>query len=127
MIKLFRYKTSTIVCHMVEVIVYGGEGEVTVAEVKVRTGSLLSQGKVVLLYKIGGPEPVQVGKVKSSAMGRVVEVMVSKGDTIKPGQEVVKFTGGCQHPTIMKDMCAGMQEVEEGRVLYPCFQSVVQT
>jgi len=51
-------------------------------------------------------EPVQVGKVKSNSMGRVVEVMVRKGDTIKPGQEVVKFTGGCQHPTIMKDMCA---------------------
>eukprot|EP00092_Neocalanus_flemingeri_P023037 GFUD01024971.1.p1 GENE.GFUD01024971.1~~GFUD01024971.1.p1 ORF type:complete len:799 (+),score=264.70 GFUD01024971.1:65-2461(+) len=91
---------------MVEVIVYGGEVEVTVAEVKVRTGSLLSQGKVVLLYKMGGQDQVQVGKVKSSGMGRVVEVMVCKGDTIKPGQEVVKFTGGCQHPTIMKDMCA---------------------
>ena len=92
---------------MVEVIVYGGEAEVTVAEVKVRTGSLLSQGKVVLVYKLDGQETVQVGKVKSSSMGRVVEVMVRKGDTIKPGQEVVKFTGGCQHPTIMKEMCAG--------------------
>jgi len=91
---------------MVEVIVYGGEAEVTVAEVKVRTGSLLSQGKVVLVYKLDGQETVQVGKVKSSSMGRVVEVMVRKGDTIKPGQEVVKFTGGCQHPTIMKEMCA---------------------
>ena len=92
---------------MVEVIVYGGEAEVTVAEVKVRNGSLVSQGKVVLLYKMGGEESLQVGKVKSNGMGRVVEVMVRKGDTIKPGQEVVKFTGGCQHPTIMKDMCAG--------------------
>ena len=40
----------------------------------------------MLLYKIGGPEPVQVGKVKSNVMGRVVEVMVSKGNTIKPWQ-----------------------------------------
>ena len=92
---------------MVEAIVYGGEGEAVVADVKVRAGSLLSQGKVVLLYKTDGEEPDRVGKVKSSAMGRVVEVMVRKGETIKPGQEVVKFTGGCQHPTIMKDMCAG--------------------
>ena len=91
---------------MVEAIIYGGEGEAVVADVKVRAGSLLSQGKVVLLYKMG-QELDQVGKVKSSAMGRVVEVMVRKGETIKPGQEVVKFTGGCQHPTIMKDMCAG--------------------
>ena len=44
---------------MVAVIVYGVEGEV-------RTWSLLIQGKVVLLYKLGGPEPVQVGKVKSN-------------------------------------------------------------
>ena len=92
---------------MVEAIIYGGEGEAVVADVKVRAGSLLSQGKVVLLYKIEGQELGQVGKLKSSAMGRVVEVMVRKGETIKPGQEVVKFTGGCQHPTIMKDMCAG--------------------
>merc|ERR1719209_1132576 len=91
---------------MVEAIIYVGEGEAVVADVKVRAGSLLSQGKVVLLYKIVGQELDQVGKVKSSAMGRVVEVMVRKGETIKPGQEVVKFTGGCQHPTIMKDMCA---------------------
>jgi len=35
-----------------------------------------------------------------------VEVMVRKGETLRPGQEVVRFTGGCQHPTIMKDMCA---------------------
>ena len=79
-------KEQAIFRHMVEVIMYGVEGEVTVDEVKVRTGSLLIQGKVVLLYKIGGPEPVQVGKVKSNVMGRVVEVMVSKGNTIKPWQ-----------------------------------------
>jgi hypothetical protein len=53
--------------------------------------------------------------------------MISKGNTIKPWQEVVKFTGGCHHPTIMKDMCAGILEAEEGRMLTPCFQSVVQT
>jgi hypothetical protein len=52
-------KEQAIFCHMVEVIVYGVEGEV-------RTGSLLIQGKVVLLYKLGAPEPVQVGKVKSN-------------------------------------------------------------
>jgi len=91
---------------MVEAIVFGGEAEMIVAEVKVRVGSLLSQGKVVLLYKPSGSQEANMGKLKSSSMGRVVEIMVNKGDTIKPGQEVVKFTGGCQHPTIMKDMCA---------------------
>ena len=94
---------------MVEAIVFGGEAEMIVAEVKVRVGSLLSQGKVVLLYKPSGDQEANMGKLKSSSMGRVVEIMVNKGDTIKPGQEVVKFTGGCQHPTIMKDMCAGIR------------------
>jgi len=94
---------------MGEVIVYRGKAEVTVAEVKVRTGSLLNQGKVVLLYKpseAAAEQKTNCEKLKSHAMGRVVEVLVNKGDTIKPGQEVIKFSGGCQHPTIMKDMCA---------------------
>ena len=90
---------------MDENLQYKGEAEMTVSEVKVKTGSLLSQGKVVLLYK-DATEPDVVKKLKSVSIGRVVKMLVTSGQVVKPGESVLQFSGGCQHPTIMKDMCA---------------------
>ena len=92
---------------MEENLQYNGKAEMTVSEVKVKTGSLLSQGKVVLLYK-DVAEPDVVKKLKSVSIGRVVKMLVSSGQVVKPGETVLQFSGryGCRHPTIMKDMCA---------------------
>ena len=89
----------------IETLAYTGQGEMEVTELKVRVGSLVSQGKVVALYKENS-QPDMIKRLKSTAMGRVVEVMIKKGQTVSPGSEVLKVRGGCQHPTIMKDMCA---------------------
>ena len=88
-----------------ETLAYTGQGEMTVTELKVKVGSLVSQGKVVALYTENS-QPNTVRRLKSSVMGRVVEVSVGKGQTLSPGSVVLKLRGGCQHPTIMKDMCA---------------------
>ena len=88
-----------------ETLAYTGPGEMTVTEVKVKVGSLVSQGKVVALYTENS-QPNTVKRLKSTVMGRVVEVSVRKGETVTPGSTVLKLRGGCQHPTIMKDMCA---------------------
>ena len=67
---------------------------------QVKVGSLLSQGKVALLYKEEGDDAVK--KLKCVSMGRVVKLMVKSGSTVKPGDAVLEFSGGCSHPTIMK-------------------------
>ena len=90
---------------MMETLAYTGPGEMRVTELKVRVGSLVSQGKVVALYTETS-EPDTIKRLRSTAMGRVVEVLVGKGQTVTPGTVVMKLRGGCQHPTIMKDMCA---------------------
>ena len=90
---------------MEESLSYPGKVEMTVTDVKVKTGSLLSQGKIVLLYK-DKTDPDVVKKLKSSCMGRVTRLLVKAGQTVQPGESVLRYSGGCQHPTIMKDMCA---------------------
>ena len=35
-------------------------------------------------------------------IGQVVKLLVRAGDTVAPGAGVLVYSGGCQHPTIMK-------------------------
>jgi len=89
-----------------ETLVYEGKVEGEVVEVKVKEGSLLSQGKLVLLYKEKAA-PSTVVKFKSVVMGRVVRLLARPGDSLTPGSTpLLRFTGGCSHPTIMRDLCA---------------------
>ena len=83
-----------------EQLTYPGPAEITVTEMKVKVGSLLSQGKVALLYKEAGDDTVK--KLKCVSMGRVVKLLVKSGSSVTPGQPVLEFSGGCSHPTIMK-------------------------
>ena len=59
---------------------FSGREEGVVEEMKVKSGSLISQGKVILLYRACSDDPVQ--KMKSSVMGRVARVLVTKGQTL---------------------------------------------
>ena len=33
---------------------------------------------------------------------QVVKLLVKSGSSVKPGEAVLEFSGGCSHPTIMK-------------------------
>ena len=55
---------------------------------------------MALLYKEAGDEAVK--KLKCTNMGRVVKLLVKSGSSVRPGEAVLEFTGGCSHPTIMK-------------------------
>lgn len=83
---------------------FHGPGEGRIKEVKVKPGSLLSFGKLLLIYQEDGKEAVH--RFKSGKVGRVEEVLVQVGQDLRPGAKILKYVGGCSHPTIMKDMCA---------------------
>ena len=55
---------------------------------------------MALLYKEPGDETVK--KLKCGNMGKVVKLLVKSGSSVKPGEAVLEFSGGCSHPTIMK-------------------------
>jgi len=90
-----------------EDIKFSGTKAATVKEVKVQKGGHLSQGKVILLYEIPIEEEggTKVEKLKCQKVGKVVNILVKPKDTLNPGDVVLQITGGCPHPTIMKDMC----------------------
>ena len=91
-----------------EVLQFQGPAEARVKEVRVKTGGLLTRGKLVMVYQGGELEGRQgeVGRVKSTDVGRVLQILVKVGDPLQPGQAVLQFQPGCAHPTVMKDMCA---------------------
>ena len=35
-------------------------------------------------------------------VGKVEEILVKANEELKPGAQILKITGGCTHPTIMK-------------------------
>ena len=75
-----------------ETLVFEGKVEGEVVEAKVKEGSLLSQGKLVLLYKEKAA-PNTVVKFKSVVMGRVVRLLARPGDILTPGTTpVLRFT-----------------------------------
>ena len=41
-------------------------------------------------------------RFKSGKVGKVEEVLVGPGQDLRPGAKILKFVGGCAHPTIMK-------------------------
>jgi len=87
-----------------EDIKFTGTGPGVVKEVKVKKGGMLSQGTVILLYQLADDNSLH--KVKCPKLGRVVNVRAKAKEPIKPGDVILSMTGGCPHPTIMKDMCA---------------------
>jgi len=89
---------------MSELLEFHGPGEGKIKEVRVKPGTYLSVGKIILLYQQEGKEIVH--KFKSGKVGKVEEIFVKSDEDLKPGARILKISGGCSHPTIMKDMCA---------------------
>ena len=51
-------------------------------------------------FKEDGKDAVH--RFKSGKVGRVEEVLVEVGQQLRPGAKILRFLGGCSHPTIMK-------------------------
>nr|XP_023021897.1 RNA polymerase II subunit A C-terminal domain phosphatase [Leptinotarsa decemlineata] len=72
---------------------------------KVRKGSSVSIGRVLLLYNfVNGPEQEQ-HKLKSTQAGIVHKIVAHESSCVKQGEIILELQT-CSHPTIMNDMCA---------------------
>jgi len=86
-----------------EELQYQGSSQATVTELKVKPGGLLRPGGLLLSFK---DKQGKVGKMRSTNVGKVTELLVKVGDVLTPKKAVIRFSPGCPHPTVMKDMCA---------------------
>ncbi|XP_064640607.1 RNA polymerase II subunit A C-terminal domain phosphatase-like [Lineus longissimus] len=70
---------------------------------KIKKGYRIAKGSLLALYSHGNEESIQ--KLKSQEIGLVEELLISEGETICFGTPLIKIKG-CDHPVVMKDMCA---------------------
>ncbi|XP_067944123.1 RNA polymerase II subunit A C-terminal domain phosphatase-like [Watersipora subatra] len=70
---------------------------------KVRKGSQVDPGSVLMTYKIKGR--TEIMKLKSEQIGGVVELLRKEGDTVLPRQQLLRLAG-CNHNIVIKDLCA---------------------
>ncbi|XP_033211377.1 RNA polymerase II subunit A C-terminal domain phosphatase isoform X2 [Belonocnema kinseyi] len=77
---------------------------------KVSAGTMISPGKVLLLYKTVTSDnddktnPEEKLRAKTER-GRVTKFLAKANEIIQPGQMILLLEG-CTHPTVMKDLCA---------------------
>ncbi|XP_069672382.1 RNA polymerase II subunit A C-terminal domain phosphatase isoform X1 [Periplaneta americana] len=73
---------------------------------KVKEGTIVSIGRVILLYDINpnnGKEEQK--KLKATQVGTVRKLLAKEGEIVHPGDVLLELEE-CTHPTVMKDMCA---------------------
>ncbi|XP_076448996.1 RNA polymerase II subunit A C-terminal domain phosphatase-like [Babylonia areolata] len=86
--------------------------EIEIVKWKVKKDSMVFKGSILGLYKGPKTKPDACDKLKSSANGIVDEIHVAEGMRccVKPGTLLMTIrqqdSGGCTHPTVMKEMCA---------------------
>ncbi|KAK7114244.1 RNA polymerase II subunit A C-terminal domain phosphatase-like [Littorina saxatilis] len=89
-------------------IVCPGEFPIKLVKWKVKKDSMVTKGAVLALYEVENTE--SQAKLKSTASGIVDKIFVDAGMAAEPGNALVTLrhqeSGGCTHPTVMKDMCA---------------------
>ncbi|KAK9500236.1 hypothetical protein O3M35_001532 [Rhynocoris fuscipes] len=71
---------------------------------KVEEGTIIYDGRVLLLY-----EEIDTGKnakLKSKNVGTVSKLLVKEGDIVNPGDALLEIAAGCSHPTVINDLCA---------------------
>ncbi|XP_071510054.1 RNA polymerase II subunit A C-terminal domain phosphatase-like [Diadema antillarum] len=81
-----------------------------ITKLKVKLGSKVSAGTILLLYRAVSEENASdkdtgEQKLKSQYVGTVQEVLAKEGDIVEPGAVLLKVSR-CSHPTVMKGMCA---------------------
>ncbi|UYV73679.1 CTDP1, partial [Cordylochernes scorpioides] len=88
-------------------IIYEGDEPFKLIKWKVKPGSLLLKGNILLLCEYLNSEKMGKNKTyKASIKGTVKQLVAKEGDIIKTGDELVELHAGCQHLTFFKDMCA---------------------
>ena len=56
-------------------------------------------------FKIASTVFLSIISIKLNTLGKVgkvEEILVKANEELKPGAQILKITGGCTHPTIMK-------------------------
>nr|CAD7448775.1 unnamed protein product [Timema bartmani] len=86
-----------------EVIILRTTKPVKILKWKVKEGTVLSVGRVILLY--GSNTCKEQLKLKAAHGGTVRKLLVREDDIVHPGEGLLKMEP-CTHPTVMKDMCA---------------------
>nr|CAD7412706.1 unnamed protein product [Timema poppensis] len=86
-----------------EVIILRTTKPVKILKWKVKEGTVLSVGRVILLY--GSNTSKEQMKLKAAHGGTVRKLLVREDDIVHPGEGLLKIEL-CTHPTVMKDMCA---------------------
>ncbi|PNF41409.1 hypothetical protein B7P43_G14422 [Cryptotermes secundus] len=90
---------------VVEIVLPTGKS-VRILKWKVKEGTIVSVGRVILLYDINpnnGKEEQK--KLKANQVGTVRKLLAKEGEIVHPGDVLLQLEE-CTHPTVMKDMCA---------------------
>ncbi|RVE44889.1 hypothetical protein evm_010436 [Chilo suppressalis] len=72
---------------------------------KVKQGAFVSQGQILFLYNDSSGSNSDLKKYKAARAGTISTIKVKEGDIAEPGTAVAELEA-CQHPTVMKEMCA---------------------
>ncbi|KAI4468785.1 rna polymerase ii ctd phosphatase [Holotrichia oblita] len=72
---------------------------------KVREGSVISIGCVMLLFDYDGSTEAEQRKLKSTQAGTVHRLIAQEGAIVKRGDVLFELSP-CIHPTVINDMCA---------------------
>ncbi|GLH06019.1 CTD nuclear envelope phosphatase 1 homolog [Gryllus bimaculatus] len=89
-----------------EVIVFPPGKSGKISKWKVKEGTFVSIGRVLLLYDINSSNGrEELKKLKATQMGMVRKLLAREGETITPGTALLELEE-CTHPTVMNAMCA---------------------
>ncbi|KAJ8974676.1 hypothetical protein NQ317_018514 [Molorchus minor] len=72
---------------------------------KIREGTTIPIGRLLLLYDFVGAKREEQRKLKSTQAGTVHKIVAQEGYTVKTGETLLELKACC-HPTIINDMCA---------------------
>ncbi|KAG5874474.1 hypothetical protein JTB14_009197 [Gonioctena quinquepunctata] len=78
---------------------------IKISKWKVREGSSVSIGRLLVLYNVVGDQRQEQRKLKSTLAGIVHKIVAQEGECVKQGGIILELQA-CSHPTIMIDMCA---------------------
>ncbi|XP_037084771.1 RNA polymerase II subunit A C-terminal domain phosphatase-like [Pollicipes pollicipes] len=93
-----------------KVIKYSGSQPITIKRWKAKEGDFVSVGAILFTY-VPAQEATNANRIadelkfKSDTFGNLEKITVKSGDVVHPGLEVAQM-GACQHPVVMKDLCA---------------------
>lgn len=87
-------------------MLHSGQAPIEIVQWKIRSGSRISHGTGLLLYRrLNGGLNAAPSKLKSAHDGTVRALIAKEGGVVQPG-EVLLELAQCSHPVVMKDLCA---------------------